>query len=70
MNLAQKIAVAVTLIAVAMFLFNGGHTNQNPGYRRYTEWPETWTDVTSIVLVGGATVLLLGIRRRKSVTGT
>jgi type IV secretory pathway VirB2 component (pilin) len=108
MNLAQKIAVAVTLLSVAVFLFVGGHKVEAggawvaytakeiadkglknvvspvpPGVSflfdgnpddiagmvwttgKVTDWSRTWIDIIGILLVGGAAVLLLGIRRKR-----
>jgi hypothetical protein len=111
MNLAQKVAVAVTLLAVALFLFIGGHkvlsvggwyghtaeeiadrglknvvplkdapagihigVHGNPDdvagvvwtNWRVTDWPKTCVDIIGILLVGGAAVVLLGIKHRRS----
>jgi hypothetical protein len=79
MNLAQKIAVAVTLLVVAVFLLLGGHKT-----RRYvhdyevgrldrgflivaavTDNAATFRDVVGILLTGGAATVLLGIRRKR-----
>jgi hypothetical protein len=79
MNLAQKIAIAVTLLAVAVFLFVGGHRVRywdttvsrlvdgriEYGHQvAYTDWQRTYADIVGILLVGGAATLLLGIKRR------
>ena len=74
MNLAQKIAVAVTLLAVAVFLFlQAGHefTAREAMLMAMqaecgkTLWYTTVLDVVGIVLVGGAATVLLGIKKRK-----
>lgn len=74
LNLAQKIAVAVTLLAVAVFLFlqAGREYSSRDGmalviqaeYGR-TLWYTTVLDVAGIVLVGGAVTVLLGFKKRK-----
>jgi len=71
MNLAQKIAVAVTLLAVAVFLFAGGARIKPPegysfGGASPQNWGQTVADVIGILLVGGVAVFLLGIRRKRS----
>jgi hypothetical protein len=73
-NLAQKIAIAVTLLAVAVFLFlqAGREYSSRDGmalviqaeYGR-TLWYTTVLDVAGIVLIGGAVTVLLGIKKRK-----
>lgn len=74
LNLAQKIAVAVTLLVVAVFLFlqAGREFTAQEAMRLAmqaecgrTLWYTTVLDVAGIVLVGGAVTLLLGIRKRK-----
>jgi len=70
-NLAQKIAIAVTLLAVAVFLFVGGHraTAGDPWGQvswDYTDWGRTVADAIGILLVGGVVTWLLGIRRKRS----
>jgi hypothetical protein len=72
MNLAQKIAIAVTGLAVAVFLFAGGQHVAYPdaftrftGIGWYTDWGATFADCAGILLVGGVATWLLGVRRKR-----
>ncbi len=74
MNLAQKIALAVTLLAVAVFLFAGGARLKPPegysfGGASPPNWGQTAANIVGILLVGGVAMFLLGIRRAAP-TGT
>jgi len=74
MNLAQKIAVAVTLLLVAaLFLFQGSQAvvkrwdDQRAVFPyEVVMWRTTCFDVAGIALIGGAVTLLLGIKRKRA----
>lgn len=62
MNLAQRVAVAVTLLAIAAFLF---WTVQSlPAYA--AREVRAWAGVGGFLAVGGAAVVLLGIKRKRA----
>jgi hypothetical protein len=78
MNKAQKIASGATLLAVAVFLFTGGHRVKRSrivvkeGFEREwqtrleTDASRTMMDIVGIVLAGGVVTAFLGSIKRKT----
>ena len=68
-NLAQRIAIAATAIALALFLLTGGRhiIRQYPGGYIVggPDVGQTVMDSIGILLLGGAATWLLGIKSRK-----
>lgn len=66
MNLAQKIAVAATLLVVAVLLVLIGHQDPTPiPGGEYVPIAFSLTDAVAVLLIGGALTLLLGIKRKR-----
>ncbi len=59
MNVAQRVAIAVTMVVVAVFLFVCAVP--------YLKYENVWSPVVvgmDILILGGAAVLLLGVKRK------
>lgn len=79
MNLAQRIAVAITVVVLALFLLMGGQHSSVPVEASYNKYEsryrlhadrldvgQTVMDSLAILRIGGAATWLLGLKRRKS----
>jgi hypothetical protein len=64
MNLAQKIAAATTLLALAVLIAVGAHGRWDFTYGRYQDPVKIYYDGAAVLLAGAAATLLLGTRRK------